>query len=783
MADMLSVIKESFGQYAGAVLQSRALVDVRDCLKPSARQIFYCLYTDKFVHSKPFKKTLKAIGSAMRMYIHGDSSAEGIIMRAGQPFAFRYPLVEVEGSYGTLAESGNWAASRYTSSRLSQISDILFKDIEKNTITEWRDNYDDTEQYPMSLPSKGFYNIVNGTMGIGTGASSSIPQFNIKDINEALIKLLWNSEIDDDELICMPDFATGAILLNADEVRESLKNGHGKSCILRSVVEYNEKERCFVVTEIPYGVYTNTICGQLENLINEGNSGIDKFNDLTGSTPLIKIYLSKNANPEMVLKRLYKETSLQYYYSINLTMLNNGRFPKVFTWKEALQSHIDHEKIVYRRGYEFDLEKINARLHIIDGIIIALNNIEEVIEIIKSSASTAAARSNLCSTFGLSDIQAKSILDIKLARLARLEIEKYYNEKNELEAKKAEIVKILSDEVLFNKQIENGLRAVAEKYGDSRRTQIINLEINDNETPIEKKTIIVNLTNKGNLYAYESNTLITQKRGGKGIKAKLPQGEYIVNSISEVNSNMLLLFSNKGKAYNILLNNLELNTPTYPETLFKMDVDEYICNICSYDKTDSNEYIIFTTKFGMVKKSKLSEYKMKKSNGIIAIKLKENDSIVSIGFTSNDTLGILTSNGNFVRIETDTINPTGRVSMGVTGIKLSGNDEVVCACLIPNDTKTILSISMAGLAKQTDISEFPITSRAIKGSSIQKLKDNDSMSYFLPIDNSKNELIVISTNGNIKIPLSQISCCGRHTVGTQAKKLSENEKIKSLITN
>ena len=581
----------------------------------------------------------------------------------------------------------------------------------------------------------------------------------------------------------MPDFATGAILLNADEVRESLKNGHGKSCILRSVVEYNEKERCFVVTEIPYGVYTNTICGQLENLINEGNSGIDKFNDLTGSTPLIKIYLSKNANPERVLKRLYKETSLQYYYSINLTMLNNGRFPKVFTWKEALQSHIDHEKIVYRRGYEFDLEKINARLHIIDGIIIALNNIEEVIEIIKSSASTAAARSNLCSKFGLSDIQAKSILDIKLARLARLEIEKYYNEKNELETKKAEIIKILSDEVLFNKQIENGLRAVAEKYGDSRRTQIINLEISDDETPIEKKTIIVNLTNKGNLYAYESNTLITQRRGGKGIKAKLPQGEYIINSISEVNSNMLLLFSNKGKVYNILLNNLELNTPTYPETLFKMDVDEYICNICSYDKTDSNEYIIFTTKFGMVKKSKLSEYKMKKSNGIIAIKLKENDSIVSIGFTSNDTLGILTSNGNFVRIETDTINPTGRVSMGVTGIKLSGNDEVVCACLIPNDTKTILSISMAGLAKQTNISEFPVTSRAIKGSLIQKLKDNDSMSYFLPIDNSKNELIVISTNGNIKIPLSQISCCGRHTVGTQAKKLSENEKIKSLITN
>ena len=782
MANMLPIIEESFAQYSGAVLQSRALVDVRDCLKPSARQIFYCLYTDKFVHSKPFKKTLKGIGSAMRMYIHGDSSAEGIIMRAGQPFAFRYPLVEVEGSYGTLAESGNWAAPRYTSSRLSSVSNLLFEDIEKNTITEWRDNYDDTEKYPTALPSKGFYNIVNGTSGIGVAAASSIPQFNIKDVNEALIKLLWNPDIDVDELICMPDFATGAMLLNADEVRESLKKGQGKSCILRSVVEYDEKERCLIVKEIPYGVYTNTICGQLEAIINEGNSGIDRFNDLTGSTPLIKIYLAKNANPEKVLRLLYKETSLQYYYGINMTMLDNGRFPRVFTWKEALEAHIEHEKLVYRRGYEYDLEKIEARLHIVEGIIIALNNIEEVIETIKSSTSTAAARTALMSKFGLSEIQAKAILDIKLARLARLEVEKYYNEQEELEAKKDGICNILGNETLFFQQIERGFKEVIAKYADARRTQVMNLQTNEeDDTPIEEKTFIVNLTNKGTLYAYESTTLMSQRRGGKGTTAKLPKDEYIISSISESNVNTLLLYTNKGKVYSILLDNIPLNTPTYPQTLFSMDEDEIVCNLCSFDKTDSSEYIIFTTKHGLVKKSKLSEYKIKKGKGVIAIKLREGDAIVNVGFTTKEPLGILTKNGLFVKINTEQINPIGRVTSGVQGIKLNEGDEVVSAHLIPNNTIELMSCSSAGLAKRTSINEYPNATRATKGSVIQKLKEDDTIADFIPLSGQEKDMVVISSKGSIKIPISQTQQSGRSTMGTQLKKLTSNEVIQTLI--
>ena len=295
MGNLTNTINESFIQYSGAVLQSRALVDVRDGLKPSARQIFYSMLGRKLTHDKPYKKTANAVGMAMAdFYIHGDSSCEGVIMRAGQPFAMRYPLVEVKGNAGSLIESGNWAAMRYTESRLSKLSSILFNDIDKETITEWRDNYDNTKQFPAVLPSKGFYNLCNGTMGIGIGMASSVPQYNLREMNQALEKLLLNPNCSFEDIYIAPDFATGAILLNESDVKESMKHGTGFACKLRSIVDYDKKERCFVVTEIPYGVYTNTICGQLEEIINgEDNPGVDRFNDLTGKTALIKIYLTK----------------------------------------------------------------------------------------------------------------------------------------------------------------------------------------------------------------------------------------------------------------------------------------------------------------------------------------------------------------------------------------------------------------------------------------------------------------------------------------------------------
>ena len=779
--DLTPIIKESFTQYSGAVLQSRALVDVRDCLKPSARQIFYCLYTDKFVHSKPFKKTLKGIGSAMRMYIHGDSSCEGVIMRAGQPFAMRYPLIEVEGSFGNLMESGNWAAPRYTSARLSELANYLFADIDKDTIKEWRDNYDDTEQYPAVLSTKGFYNIVNGSMGIGIGMSSSIPQFNLREVNEALIKLLWNPDIDFEEIYCAPDFATGALLLNENAVKDSLKNGNGFACKLRSVVEFDSKERCFVVKEIPYSVYTNTICGELEKILEaEDNPGIDRFNDLTNSTPLIKIYLTRSANPDRVLKYLYKNTSLQYHYSINMTMLENGRYPKVFGWKEALQSHLDHEELVYRRGLEFDLTKIKARIHIIEGLLKAYDAIDEVVQTIKTSASSAAANEALRKLLGIDEVQAKAILDLKLSKLSKLDINKLCNEKNDLEKEKERIEAILSDITLLKKEIENGLREVAKKFGDERRTKIMNIA-SDEDEPVEVKALSVSLTNKNNLIVNETSSLYTQKRGGVGSKFKLEPDEYVMASTTCQNIDTVLFFTVQGNVYSYVAGALPVGEKTTIESLFTIEQAEHTCAMTALSKNCSEKYIIFITKNGMLKKSELSEYNMKRGkSGIKALTLDTNDEIASVLFTNEEKIGISTEEGNFLICETKDVRPIGRVAKGVKGIKLNDGDAVASAKTMPASVKEIVSVSREGKIKRTSIDEFTTQGRATKGSKLQKLVDKDHLADFLPINNEK-EITIITTSSQIKLSISDIGLLSKNTCGAQSIKKKDKDNIICLF--
>ena len=775
-ANMKPVIESSFRQYAGAVLQSRALVDVRDCFKPSARQIFYCMQTDKFTHDKPFKKTLKAVGSAMRVYIHGDSSCTGIIMRSAQPFAMRYPIIEVEGSYGNLMESENYAAPRYTSSRLSQLASRLFEDIDKNVIDEWRDNYDDTEQYPTVLPSKGFYNIVNGTLGIGIGAASSVPQFNIKDVNEALIKLLWNPSIDFNEIYCAPDFATGAILLNEEQVKDSLKNGTGFACKLRAVIEYDTKERCLVATEIPYGVYTNTICGELEAILNsEDNPGIDRFNDLTGSTPLIKIYLGKSANVDRVIKYLYKNTSLQSHYGINMTMLENGRYPRVFGWKDALLSHIRHEEVVYRRGFEFDLGKINNRLHILEGLLIALANIEEVVQIIKGSTSTAAAREKLQEKFLLSDAQAKAILDMKLSRLASLEVKKLENEKAELLKEKERIEAILNNTELLYKEIEAGFRAVATKFGDARRTKIMNIEGEEDE-PVEVKSLQLSLTNKNNIFVTESSSLYTQKRGGVGTKLKLGNGEYVMSSINIENVDTVMFFTNTGNLYNCSATSLMLNTLVAIESVCSVKGKEKVVAISSMNKKSQKPHILFFTEKGMIKKSLVSDYNTKRTTGVKALTLDDGDCIKSILFTDSEKVGILTELGNFVIIETKDIRAIGRTAKGVKAVKLNDGDCLVSAKIIPDTTTDIASVTNTGLIKKTPISDFGVQGRGTKGSKIQKIVDDEWIADFYPLTN-ETEILVASNNSCIKFAVSEIPTLSKGAAGSRSIKLSPNSYI------
>ncbi len=777
MAELKPIIKQSMTQYAGAVLQSRALVDVRDCLKPSARQIFFCMDKYKYTANKPFQKTMAAIGDAMKhFYIHGDSSCEGIIMRAGQSFAMRYPLVEVDGNGGTLLASGYWAAPRYTETRLSKLSAYLFADIDKDTIDDWRDNYADNEQYPAVLPTKGFYNLVNGTSGIGIGMACSVPQYNIKELNNALVYLIDNPDCDFNEIYCAPDFATGAILYNESDVKESMKNGTGFACKLRSVVEFDSKERCFVVTEIPYGVYTNTICGQLEEIVNgEDNPGIERFNDLTGSTPLIKIYLAKKANPDKVLKYLFKNTFLQYHYGINFTMLDNGRFPRVFGWKEMLQAHIDHERVVYRRAFEFDLNKIKARIHIIDGLLICMARIEEVVQTIRNSASTAAASTALQANFLLDEAQTKAVLDMKLSRLAHLEVKKLENEREELVGKAEAIEKILNSEELFKEEIKKGWREVAEKFGDARRTRILDIAKEDEE-PTEIRVLQISMTNKNNIYLSETSTLYKQKRGGVGSKAKLEAGEYVIHSEQIESNEEIAFFTHSGDFYHYPAAALPVGERVAIESLFGLSGGERIVAISSFNKRKAEKNIVFFTKNGFVKKSELSEYNLKLSGSLKAINLDANDEIASILFIDIEDVGIMTELGNFIRITTSDIRPIGRVAKGIRGIKLNDGDAVSCAYPIQKDAQYIISVTSSGLFKKTPISEFTVQGKNTKGAKIHKLTGKDYMADFVSLG-TETEILVASSKSCIKLSINDVPTLSRVTQGAKAIKMGETDKI------
>lgn len=784
--ETVDLIEESFGQYAGAVAQSRAFVDVRDALKPSNRQINYCLYTDKFLPNKPFKKTLKAIGSIARLYIHGDASAEGIIMRSGQPFALRYPLVEVDGNGGNLMLSGNWAAPRYTSARLSALNVQMFEDIEKETIEEWLPSYDDTEMYPAVLPSKGYYNIINGTNGIGVGVASSIPQFNIKQVNGALIKLLLNPDCTFEDIYCPPDFATGGYLINESEVKEALKYGskdnakeHGEkgaSCKLRAKIDYDKKDNCLIATEIPYSVYTNTICGQLEAILeDESNPGIIRFNDLTGQTPLIKIYLGKDANPDKIVKYLYKNTSLQYHFAINMTMLDMGRFPKVFTWKEALQAHIDHEKTVYRRGFEFDLRKIENRIHIIDGLLICLASIDEVVKVIKSSSSTAEAKEKLIKNFLLDEAQAKAVLDMKLSRLAHLEVEKLKDERSELCKEAEKINTILNNKDLFNQELINGWERTAQKFGDDRRTKIITVAEDDEEKEIESvvaEDCVVTMTRSGMISRVPAASFKVQNRNGKGVKSI---NEAILDSISTNTIDTLMIFTDKGKMYRLLVDNIPGEGKYVSvNSLVNMELAENVIAITSLYRKTKAKYILFITKMGLVKKTEIKEYMTtKRATGIAAIKLNDGDSIANVTFINDEDLILITKLGYAIKFETSNINPIGRVSAGVKGIKLSTDDSVIIGLPIHDRKDNLAVFKPGGLGKKISLDEIPLQNRYGKGVLIS---DDDVVGAAMI--NDKDHILIVGKPNNICIAGSDIPLLGRTAAGNIMIK---NSKITSVV--
>lgn len=474
MSEIKQLIENSFLTYAQGIAQSRALIDVRDGLKPSLRSVLYANYDDGYTSAKKKRKFLTLMGSATRFYWHGDMSLYPMMIRQAKPFVTRYPLYNAQGSYGTLISSKSESAQRYVEGYLSELGNHLFVGLNENAIDTWVDNYDETDQYPFVLPSLGWWPLINGTMGIAVGIASSIPAFNLKEMNEALVNSLWGRPFN----IPLPDFPTGATIINKEEVKESLKNGTGKSAKIRATIEYSAEEGCLVVSELPYATYTNTICEELDVLVEEEK--IDRYIDLTGIDPLIKIYIHKHSQPAQVINLLYKETSLENHYSINLTMLKDGKYPQVFTLPEAMQEHLKHEFKCYTNIYKYKLDVALKRLHILEGYLIVIANIEEVVKTIKSCASAAVAKTVLTEKFELTLTQAEAVLKLTLSRIAALEVEKIIKEKEQVEKDIEKFTHILSDEKEIKKIIEKGLREVMNKYGDARRTKLLDLEDEEN---------------------------------------------------------------------------------------------------------------------------------------------------------------------------------------------------------------------------------------------------------------------------------------------------------------
>lgn len=770
--------------YASYVIQTRALPDARDGLKTGARFILYAQYKDKLTCKDKRRKAVATINGAMRYSPHGDASILGTAVRLSQEFSLRYPIIEVQGNNGSYMSGDDYSQARYLEMRGNEIAYEMTELLNKNTINDWKLNYTEEEEYPTVLPSKFPFSLVNGSFGIGVACSSSVPPHNIKDVAKALEILINNPNATFEELYCPIDFPTGGIIINENEVKNSLKNGTGKAALVRAKIEYDSDNHELIVNEMPYMTFTNNAVASISKAIEEGLLlGVESVYDGTDFDGCkIVIKLTKNANVEKVVKLLYKHTILQNSYSINMNMLDNGKTPKLFTWKESMEAYLQHLKTVMVKAYQYDLEKLLERIHILEGLIIAFHNIEELVKDIRKSINSNEAKSNIMSKYSLSDKQADAILKMRLSSLTHLEIEKLENEKNDKVTKANNIKEILSSEERIKQEMINEIHRLSDKYGDERRTKNINLEFKDDndEEPIEEKELLIHCTNLGNIYTQETSTLLTQKRGGKGVRIKLQKGETIINTIEDNNLSSLIIFTSLGKMYAMSTDDLPINSRVNLYNQFDFEKNEKITTITTFQKKDLVKYYIFITKNGMIKKSLSREYTIRKGKSIKAINLKDGDSVVNVCFCNDDKVGLLTSAGNFVIIDTAEINAIGRVSMGVKGVKLIGDETVISGKVIPDMTREILSITERGKMKKSEYNDFGVSNRGVRGSKIQKINDDDKIVDFIPIVNN-NEVTIISSQNILKINLDEIKTSNRLSVGVKGIEINDNEKVIGLL--
>lgn len=788
--DIVSEVKDSFLDYSMSVITSRAIPDLRDGLKPVHRRILWSMFEEGNMPDKPHKKSATTVGYVMGHYHpHGDTSIYDAMVRLAQDFNQRYMLVDGHGNFGNIEGDGA-AAYRYTEARLSKISLELLRDIRKNTVNMSL-NFDETTKEPDVLPSRFPNVLVNGSMGIAVGMATNIPPHNLGEVIDGCIAYIDNSEIELPELmqyIKGPDFPTGGIILGNSGIVKAYSTGKG-TITIRSRAEIQEagNHHLIIVTEVPYGVNTLDLKNKVAELVhNKIIDGIADYHTDLKNGVKITITLKKDANPQVVLNNLYKHTNFQISYGINLLMLDNGT-PRTLGLKSIITKYIDYQKEVVIRRLRFDLGKAEERVHLLEGYKIALNHIDDVIKIIKESESDVIAKQKLIEKFAFSEIQANSILELKLRRLTGLEREKIENELSSLLKLINEIKDTLSSNHKILEVIKKEMLEIKEKYSDERRTSIDMTAVDyiEDESLIPVEDIVVTLTNNGYIKRINSENYRLQNRGGVGIKGMSTNEEdFVEKIISMTTHDYLMIFTNKGKVYR--LKGYEI--PLYSRqskgipiiNLLTIDKDEKVTTMLKITPNNSNGYLIFATKFGLIKRTNVREFNNIRSSGKIAITLKDNDELVEVKETngSNEIL-MAASNGRMIRFVENEIRIMGRTASGVKGIDIENG--YVVGCEISEQNKEILVVTENGFGKKTIIDEYRMTHRGSKGvKALNITEKNGNIVAFKSVKGNEDLMIVTNNGIIIRVPLNQVSTTGRVAQGVKLINLKQGQKVSTI---
>ena len=791
--DIVREISDSFIDYSMSVITSRAIPDLRDGLKPVHRRILWSMYEEGNTPDKPHKKSATTVGYVMGHYHpHGDSSIYDAMVRLAQDFNQRYMLVDGHGNFGNIEGDGA-AAYRYTEARLSKISLEMLRDINKETV-DMMPNFDETSPEPTVLPSRFPNILVNGSMGIAVGMATNIPPHNLTEVIDGCIAYIDNNEIDTDGLmkyIKGPDFPTGGVILGNSGIKKAYDTGRGSITIRsKAYIEEHNNHNQIIITEVPYGVNTlelkNKVAELVHNKVIEGIS--DYHTDLKDGVK-ITITLKKDANPQVILNNLYKHTNFQVNYGIIFLVIDNGT-PKTLTLKEIIAKYIDHQKEVIIRRTRFDLRKAEERVHILEGEKIALDNIDEVVSIIRSSKTDDEAKSRLISRFNLSDIQAQHILDMRLRKLTGLERDKIEEELKELQLKIEDFKAILASNERVLGIIKEELTDIKNKYGDERRTDIDMTAIDyiEDESLIPVENIVVALTHKGYIKRMKTDTYKTQHRGGVGIKGMSTNEEdFAERLINAKTHDYILFFTNRGKVYRIKgyeIPEFSRQSKGLPIiNLLPLEKEESIKSIINIsNEEESCKFLVFATKKGLVKRTATTEFENIRTSGKIAILLKDDDELINVQkSTGNSEIIIGASNGRAVRFNENEIRAMGRNTSGVKGIDVNGSYVVGCEVITDSENQQMLIVTENGYGKKTNVTEYRLTHRGSKGvKTLNITEKNGNLILIRTVVGDEDILIITDTGIIIRLSLETISTLKRATQGVRLINLKENCKVATV---